>query len=229
MRVDLRGTGEGLALARKTYHAGRSDDVRAVLEFVHGLAPAAPLLLIGVSLGGNMVLKLAGESAADPVPGLSRVVALGPPIDLMRCSVLMSRKSNLLYNRYFARILVSQARQRHKLFPDLPALVFPSPTTLRIFDELYTARRNGFAGADDYYRRMSSIPLIPSIRLPTLILTARDDPFIDVQPFEELRLPANVQLRIVERGGHLGFVGRDRLGGMRWGEALVTDWLLAKG
>src|SRR5207302_1177288 len=110
-RADLRGTGEGLPLARKPYHAGRSDDVRAILEFVHALSPTSPLLLIGVSLGGNMVLKLAGESAAHPIAGLQRVVALGPPIDLYRCDLLMSRRSNLFYNRYFTRVLVGQALQ----------------------------------------------------------------------------------------------------------------------
>ncbi len=229
IRADLRGTGDGLALARKTYHAGRSDDVRAILEVVHALSPLSPLLLLGVSLGGNMVLKLAGESAVSPIAGLQRIVALGPPIDLLRCSVLMARRSNLLYNRYFARLLVDQVQQRHTLFPELPRIVFPKRPTLRIFDELYTATRNGFASADDYYARSSSVPLIPAIPLPTLILTARDDPFVDVAPFDELHPPANVDLRIVDRGGHLGFVGRDALGGMRWGEALVVRWLLDSG
>ncbi len=226
IRADLRGTGDGLALARKPYHAGRSDDVRAILDYVHTLSPTSPLLLIGVSLGGNMVVKLAGESAANPIPGLQRVVALGPPIDLYRCDLLMSQRSNLLYNRYFARVLVGQAQQRQKLFPDIPRVVFPARPTLRQFDDLYTAPRNGFTSVEDYYAHSSSAPLIPAIRVPTLILTARDDPFVDVRPFEELQPPPSVELRIVEHGGHLGFVGRDALGGMRWGEAFVVRWLL---
>jgi predicted alpha/beta-fold hydrolase len=225
-RADLRGTGEGLALARKSYHAGRSEDIRLILEYVHALLPASPLLLIGVSLGGNMVVKLAGEAATNPIPGLQRVVALGPPIDLARCDRLMSQRSNLFYNRYFTRLLVSQARAREKLFPDLPRVAFPASATLRQFDELYTAPRNGFAGVEDYYARASSAPVIPAIKLPTLILTARDDPFVDVRPFEALNPPANVELRIADYGGHLGFVGRDSLGGMRWGEAFVVRWLL---
>jgi predicted alpha/beta-fold hydrolase len=226
VRVDLRGTGDGLPLARKAYHAGCSEDVRAVLEMVHGLAPESPVWLVGVSLGANIVLKLAAEAADRPVPGLQRVLALGPPIDMPRCSVLMARRGNRFYNRYFARILVSQAIQRQRLFPDTPSVQFPRRATLRVFDELYTAPRNGFAGADDYYRRVSSFPLIASIHLPVLILTARDDPFIAVEPFEELRLPACVELHIIPRGGHLGFVGRDHLGGMRWAEAKVVDWLV---
>jgi predicted alpha/beta-fold hydrolase len=227
VRVDLRGTGEGLKLARKGYHAGCSDDLRTILEAVHRWSPTSPLWLLGVSLGGNVVLKLAGEAAAQPVPGLARVVALGPPIDMPRCSVLMSRRGNLFYNRYFARILVRQALERQEQFPDEPRVRFPRRPTLRIFDDLYTAPRNGFANADDYYRRASSSPLLPAIQHRTLILTARDDPFIAVEPFEELCLPGNVDLRIVAHGGHLGFVGRDPLGGMRWGEALVSRWLLS--
>lgn len=226
VRLDLRGTGDGLLLARKTYHAGCSPDVRAALAAVHAWAPASPLLLVGVSLGGNIVLKLAAEAAAEPVPGLARVVALAPPIDMPRCAVLMSGRGNLFYNRYFTNLLVAQVRKRHRHFPDLPRLRFPPRMRLRDFDELYTAPRNGFTGADDYYTRVSSAPLVSSIRLPTLILTARDDPFIAVKSFEELRLPSNVELRIIDRGGHLGFVGPDGLGGMRWGEALVLDWLL---
>jgi predicted alpha/beta-fold hydrolase len=82
VRIDLRGTGKGLPLARQVYHGGRSDDVRAALAAMHSWSPSSPLLLLGVSLGGNLVLKLAGEAAERPVEGLVRVAALAPPIDL---------------------------------------------------------------------------------------------------------------------------------------------------
>jgi predicted alpha/beta-fold hydrolase len=203
--------------------------VRAVLEYVGGLAPGSPLWLVGVSLGGNTVLKLAGEAGAEPVPGLAKVVALGPPIDMARCAVLMARPGNRFYNRYFAGHLVREAMTRQKLFPDLAPVRFPQKTTLRIFDELYTAPRNSFAGADDYYRRASALPLVGSIPVPTLVVTARDDPFIAAEPFEELRPPAHVEVRLLDHGGHLGFVGRDGSGGWRWVERRVADWLLGKG
>src|SRR5262249_51864446 len=109
VRVDLRGTGEGLPLARKTYHAGCSSDLRAVMQTVHCWSPTSPVGFVGVSLGGNVVVKLAGEAGADPVPGLTRVVAMGPPVDMVRCSELMSRPRNRFYNRYFARCLIRQA------------------------------------------------------------------------------------------------------------------------
>lgn len=225
VRVDLRGTGEGLPLARKAYHAGNTEDIRTVLETVHSWSPASPLWLLGVSLGGNMVLKLAGESAHFPVPGLARVVALGPPIDMVQCSILMSQRSNWMYNRHFARSLIEQVERRQQFFPDLPRVRFPRRATLRVFDEMYTAPRNQFDSADHYYHVASAAPLVPSIPVPTLIVTARDDPFIAVEPFEALQLPDHIERVILEHGGHLGFLGRDDFGGMRWVEARVIRWL----
>src|SRR5262249_35064204 len=151
------------------------------------LCPGSPLLLIGVSLGGNLALKLAGESADRPVPGLAGVGVLAPPIDLERCSDLLALPRNRVYEQRFARDLVRSARRRQYSFPDLPPVRFPDLLTVRGFDDLYTAPRSGFADAVDYYRRASSLPLIPHIPVPTLILTARDDPFIAVEPFERLR------------------------------------------
>lgn len=227
VRADLRGAGHGLPYARKSYHAGRSDDLRAILATAHSWSPTSPLWLIGVSLGGNMVLKLAGEAATDPVPGLQRVVALGPPIDMQRCATLMAQPNNRFYNRHFTEGLIGEVLRRQQLFPDLPSVAFPSKCTLRRYDELYTAPRNGFGSADEYYERSSSGRLIAGIRVATLIMTARDDPFIAVQPFEELRTPPSVTLHIIPGGGHLGFLAADRLGGMRWAEARVIDWLLS--
>jgi predicted alpha/beta-fold hydrolase len=224
-RADMRGAGLGLPLARRTYHAGRSDDVRAALGYLRRLCPESALLLLGVSMGGNIALKLAGEAALDPVPGLARVAAINPPIDLARCSELIGLPRNRVYERRFVRDLVRDALRRQSFFPDLPPVAFPRGLTLRHFDELYTAPRNGFAGVDDYYRRASSFALIERIAVPALILTARDDPFIAVEPFEELRVGGHVRVHILARGGHVGFVGWDGAGGVRWAERRVADWL----
>src|SRR5262245_44835645 len=125
-RIDLRGAGLGIPLARKTYHAGRSDDVREALAYLHRQSPTSPLLLLGVSLGGNIVLKLAGESADDPVPRLARVAVLNPPIDLARCAEMILLPHNRAYERRFTRDLVRDAHLRQRHFPDLPALSFPA-------------------------------------------------------------------------------------------------------
>jgi len=226
-RLDLRGAGQGIALARGFYHGGRSDDIRAVLQTLHEWSPLSPLLLVGLSLGGNLALRVAGELHQHPVANLTRVAALSPPIDLERCQALLASPANRVYEDMFVRIVVSEARQRQRLFPDLPPLRLPPGRIgFRTFDELYTAPRCGFADAIDYYRKASPQRLIPHIPIPALIITSRDDPFIAIEPFESLRLPDHIQLHIVPAGGHIGFVGWDRTGGVRWAERWIVDWLL---
>lgn len=224
-RLDLRGAGDGVSLARNVYHAGRSDDIRAALEILQDWSPKSPLWLVGVSLGGALALRTAGELEDHPVPGLERVAALCPPIHLERCCDLLASPANRVYNQTFVRLVVTEARLRQKYFPDLPPLGLPVRLTFRDFDELYTAPRSGFAGALDYYRRACSYALVPRIPIPALMLTSRDDPFIAVEPFEELSLPSHMDLCIVDRGGHVGFVGRDSSGGVRWAERRIVDWL----
>jgi len=227
VRLDLRGAGLGLPLARGFYHAGRSEDVRAALHELHRRAPASPIALVGLSLGGALALRTAGEADRFPLPGVDRVLALGPPLDLVRCIALLERPGNRLYELHFASRLVRDARLRQRCFPDLPPLALPRRLGVRLFDDLYTAPRCGFAGVLDYYQRASSQHLVPRIAVPTLIVTARDDPFIAVEPFEELRgqLPEHVVLRILPHGGHLGFLGWDGAGGVRWAERRVAEWV----
>lgn len=224
VRMDLRGVGKGLPLARHSYHAGRSEDVRAALDEIHRWSPASRVTLIGLSLGGALALKTAGEAVERPAPYLDRVAAMNPPIDLVRCAAMIARPHNRLYNQYFVGLLVQEARQRQRHFPDLPPLRFPRRMTVRLYDDLYTAPRAGFADALDYYRRVSVFPLVARINVPTLILTARDDPFIAVEPFDELKAPDNVVVRIVPHGGHLGFVGWDGSRPVRWAESRMVDW-----
>jgi predicted alpha/beta-fold hydrolase len=229
VRMDLRGCGRGIALSRRSYHGGCSPDVRAALAELHRWSPTSPLLLAGFSLGGNIALKLAGEAPDEPVAGLTRVAALAPPIDLIRCAALLSLPHNRIYERHFVRELIRQVRRRQRLMPDLPPVRFPRRMTMRLFDDLHTAPTWGFADALDYYRRASSRPVLKRIRVPTLILTARDDPFIAVESYEGVALAEQVELRILERGGHLGFLGWDGVGGIRWAERRLADWMVADG
>jgi uncharacterized protein len=226
VRLDLRGAGKSLPLSRTSYHAGCSEDVRAAVEEIHRLAPESPITLVRISLGGNIVLKLAGEAAGRPVAGLARVAALAPPIDMSRCAALLAERRNRMYGNFFLRDLIAEAQKRQTYFPDLPPLNLPKQVTIRQFDDLYTAPRSGFADAEDYYRRTSSLPLIGRIQLPTFVLTARDDPFIAVEPFEALKPPSHVEVRILRHGGHLGFLGWDGAGGFRWAERRIVDWAM---
>lgn len=228
VRIDMRGIGRGMALARRPYHGGLSADIRSALEEMHRWSPASPLAVVGLSLGGNLALKLAAEAADHPVPALDGIVALSPPIDFGRCAVLLAQRRNRLYEHYYLRHLLAQVRQRERLFPDVPPMRFPRRMTMRLFDDLFTAPTWGFADADDYYRQSSTLPLVSRIAVPALILTARDDPFIAVGSFEELRPSPYLQVHILERGGHVGFVGHDGNGGIRWAERRAAEWVMGQ-
>jgi hypothetical protein len=130
---------------------------------------------------------------------------------------------------YFVRSLLHQVRQRQRLFPELRRVRFPRRMTMRLFDDLYTARDGGFADALDYYRKAGSLPLIPRIPVPALLLTARDDPFIAVESFEALAAPGHIEVEIVDRGGHLGFLGWNGRGFIRWAEHRVVEWVTRLG
>ncbi len=225
--LDQRGCGAGLPYARQVFHGGRSDDILATVEEIHRWSPTSPLSLIGVSLGGNMILKMLGELGESTPPMLERALALSPPVDMQRCASLIDQKSNRFYNRFFVKGLQRQWIQRGLLFPDQPRPRFFRGMTIRDFDSMITAPLNGFQSVDDYYSRIGSESLLRHIRLPTLIITSRDDPFITSEPFESADLPEDVKVLLLKFGGHLGFLGPDGQGGYRWAERRVIDWALA--
>lgn len=226
VRVNLRSAGTGLGLARGIYHGGRSEDLRTVLEWIARRYPEAPIGTIGLSLGGNIALKLAGEAADRPVPNLDCVVAANPPIDLSLCCNQMKRFPLQLYDRFFVRRLVEDIRRLHDLVPDLGPVRLERVRSMLEFDERYTAPRCGFAGAEDYYRRASAAPVIPAIRLPGLVVHALDDPFIPADPFFSTEFPSQIRLELATGGGHLGYLSRRRWGNdHRWLDARLAGWL----
>lgn len=225
VRVDLRGCGHSERLCRGLYHGGCSDDVRAAAAEVHRWTPTSPIVLVGFSLGGNIVLKAAGEADVYPIPGLSGVVAVAPPIDLERSIHQLSQPANRFYARYFLKLMVTHARRWQRTFPEILPVEFPAQLTVPEFNELFIAPLHGFPRAADYYREVSSLPLIPRIRVSGLVLASRDDPFIAVEPFEEVAPPPNVELQVLDHGGHLGFLGWDGAGGIHWAERRVAHWV----
>jgi uncharacterized protein len=225
IRINLRGAGPSLPLCRQLYNGGCSADVRVVAEQAQQWAPGSPLVLVGFSLGGNVVLKLAGEAAAAPIANLAGVASVSAPIDMVRCCHMLAAPHNRFYDRHYVNSLVAQVRRHQRLFPDLPRVEFPSKLTMRQFDDLHTAPRWGFRDAIDYYQKSSALPWVPQIQVPAYLVTARDDPFIAVAPFEELPKNPLHEVQIVNHGGHLGFLGDDGAGGVRWAERRVIDWV----
>jgi len=228
IRMNLRGCGSGRGLARHPYHSGRSADVLAVLESLLRTTPQSPVTLIGFSLGGNLVLKLAGELSAAVPDNLQHVIAVCPPADLIACSRLLQQPANRFYNRYFTRLLCAEVIDRHSRFPDLLHPDLPAELSLYAFDEYYTAPQCGFRDALDYYRQCSAAPLVPRLTVPCHILFAADDPLIDARVFDGVALPPNVRVIRTRYGGHLGFLGRPGgAAGYRAMDAQLLVWITA--
>lgn len=154
-RLDLRGAGAGATLARKLYNAGCTNDLYAAIQVVHSLAPNAQIILVGTSLGGNVVLKISGELDQYPIAQLKCVAALNPPVDLAACTTLLSKRHNRIYEKHFVTDLVRSVRRLHEHLNE-PALPLSTRMTLKQFDDLYTAPRNGFTNANEYYSKSSS-------------------------------------------------------------------------
>jgi predicted alpha/beta-fold hydrolase len=228
-RLDLRDCGAGVGLARQPYHAGKSEDVLAALREIVNWCPRSELLLAGFSLGGNMALKLLGQSPADVPPELRRAVAVNPSIDLAACAAAMARPLARVYDRHLVGLLWKQLARRSQDCPDAPSCnLTRMPRAIVEFDELFTARAVGFDSVRHYYAKCSAAQFLPSIKVPTLILTARDDPMVPSHSFEGVACSSAVTIHVAEGGGHLGYIARrgvdpDR----RWMDWRVVQWLTA--
>jgi predicted alpha/beta-fold hydrolase len=180
----------------------------------------------GFSLGANLALKLAAEAANRPVLGLDCVLAANPPIDLALCAKTMLRPENRFYDWNFLRWLRAEVTRLHRRFPELGLPDLRRIRSVYDFDERYTAPRNGFASADDYYARSSALPLISRITIPGLVIHAADDPFIPSEPFLRARFPSTLRFELTRHGGHLGYISRSRQpGNRRWLDGRMIAWL----
>jgi predicted alpha/beta-fold hydrolase len=217
-------------LARLPYHAGRSEDIRATVELIQRLAPSSPLAAAGFSLGGNILLKWLGESAQFGTGAqVTRAIAVNPPVNLEACTDHVRRAGGGFYDRHFARLLYRHVRSTpHWRGKTALCRVSRRPRRIIDFDELFTAPFAGFDSAQHYYRLCSAAPVISQIDVPTLILSAKDDPLIPSRTFEEVARSESVTLHIAEGGGHLGYISRPGIDPDRhWMDWRVVDWLTA--
>ena len=227
IRMNMRNCGDTDELTPTLYHSGLSEDVGAVvLHFTraHGLRNVA---LIGYSMGGNLVLKLAGEWG-DRRP-LAGIAAVCPAIDLAAGSDALHEPINRLYERHFLRGLLRRYRRKARLYPGVYQLTGLGPVrSVREFDDKIVARYCGFRNADDYYYRAASARVVDRIAVPTLILSALDDPFIRLMPETRAKLLANANVSLIEtrHGGHCAYLCAGRGDDIHWAEATVMRYLL---
>jgi predicted alpha/beta-fold hydrolase len=206
LRLNLRGAGPSQGHCRFRYHAGRSDDLRQVLGRMDGRLAGRGLLLVGYSLGGNLLLKYLGEAGRRAM--VLGAVSISAPIDLDAARRAIMRPRNFLYHRY----LLSRLKDETRSLPldaagqrELAAV-----RTLYEFDDRILAPRIGFAGAEDYYRRAMALPYLADIAVPTLIIQAENDPWIPFPAYRDFAWRSNPRLvpLFARGGGHVGFHGR---------------------
>jgi hypothetical protein len=214
----FRGCSGELNRQPRAYHSGDSDEIDWILQRLHTLNEQRPLHAAGVSLGGNALLKWAGERGAAAVQYVTGVAAMCAPLDLAACGHHLARGFNQVYTRHFLRTLKSISANRLQQFPDLfNEKKMRQATNLYQFDDAVTAPVHGFAGADDYWQRASAKPWLKTIAIPALAVNPKNDPFLpadylprasEVSPTVRLEHPAN--------GGHVGFVSGPFPGNLDW-------------
>jgi hypothetical protein len=226
VRMNMRNCGGSDALTPTLYHSGLSADVSAVVEHFTSKFNLQAVALVGYSMGGNLVLKLAGEWGGRPP--LVAVATVCPVIDLAPSADALHEPANRLYEIHFLRNLMRRFRRKAALFPAIYHGAAIGPVrSIREFDDKIVARYCGFRDADDYYYRVASARVIDRVAVPTLILSAQDDPFIRMFPETRALLLANPDIAFVEtrHGGHCAFLssgGED----IHWAESAVIRYLL---
>jgi hypothetical protein len=220
-------------LSPTLYHSGLSGDVDAVMRYFLRREGLKSIALIGYSMGGNLVLKLAGELGANAPSQLHSVVGVSPAIDLGPSATALHRPENRLYELRFLRNLLKRFRHKVRLFP---RAFDPNRTvgigSLREFDHRITALYSGFSSAEDYYYRAAAARVVDRIAVPTLIVQALDDPFVTITPATLAKIEANSHITLLqtEHGGHCAFLATpDRVSGDDgyWAETTLLRFVLA--
>jgi uncharacterized protein len=233
VRLNQRNCGDTEHLSAGLFHSGLTADPKYVVEELIDVDGLTSIAVAGYSLGGNLALKLAGEYSSAAPPQVRAFAAVSPILEISQCVRALERRENVLYEWNFVRGLKRRMKRKGRLQPgrfDLSRLA--AIRTVREFDDAYTAPYFGFADAEDYYHRASAMRVIDRVRVPTLIITAEDDPFVPSPPFHDPKVTGNpsITLHICRHGGHCGFVGQ-RNGGEDdgyWAERQIVEFVASR-
>jgi predicted alpha/beta-fold hydrolase len=227
VRLNQRNCGGTESLTPTLYNSGLSGDYRAVLAELIERDSLPEIFFAGYSMGGNLVLKMAGEFAGNAPRQLLAVAGVCPSMDLGVCADAVGLPRNFIYQEHFVRNLKNRMRRKARFFPgkfDLSSMA--GVRTLREFDDKITAKYCGFRDAVDYYARSSALRVAADIRVPTLIVTAQDDPFVPFESFSKPALASNPHIRLIspEHGGHCAFISRYAGDERFWAEACLMEF-----
>jgi predicted alpha/beta-fold hydrolase len=241
IRMNMRNCGGTDTWTPTLYHSGLSADVLTVLSHFADRQGLKRVAMAGYSMGGNLVLKLAGELGGNGPEWLRAAVGVSPAVDLAASADALGEPANRMYEWNFLKNLKRRFRRKVSLFPEIYSVQdLLTIRSVREFDDRITARYSGFAGADDYYFRAASARVVSQIAIPTLVLHALDDPFIRLTPETRSALMQNPAIELVEteHGGHCAFLaktpkvpgedaGREGSKARHWAEATLVRFLLA--
>jgi uncharacterized protein len=229
VRLNQRNCGGTDHLSIGVYNSGLTGDPAAVIRELVDRDGLRSIAVAGYSLGGNLTLKLAGEYGQAAPPEVKAFAAVSPTLDLTACIDALERPSNWLYQQNFLVPLKQRIRRKARLYPShYSTAPLARVRSVRQFDDAYTAPMSGYRDAADYYYRASSLRVAHLIRVPTLVITAADDPFIPVEPFRDAAVIDNPAIRLVvtPHGGHCGFITR-RVNGTDdgyWAERAIVEF-----
>lgn len=227
LRLNQRNCGGTERLTPTLYNSGLSCDVRAVIRELIERDQLPEIFAAGFSMGGNLVLKMAGEFGAGAPRQLRAVAGICPSCDLGACADAIGEFRNRVYEKHFVKRLKRRMQHKSALFPgSYPLNGLSKVRSVREFDDAITAKFCNFRDANDYYAKSSALPLLREIRVPTLILAAQDDPMIPFHSFGGANLVANRQLTFEapRYGGHCAFIGRKKDGQRFWAEARIVEF-----
>ncbi|MBS1486275.1 MAG: alpha/beta fold hydrolase [Bacteroidetes bacterium] len=221
---NYRGCSGEMNHALRFYHSGATDDLQEVIT--HALRQGySEIYLIGFSLGGNLTLKYLGERSIDE--RIKAAVAFSVPLELYSSCLKISNSSNRIYAQRFLRSLKKKVKEKSSKMKNLDVSKIDSIKTLYEFDNLYTAPLHGFANALDYYRQSSAIHFLKNIQIPTLLVSAKNDPFLSHECFPDTNENKMLHQEYPTHGGHVGFTTFNK-NGVYWSEQRALDFILTQ-